>query len=67
MSTIEALEINGFSQGRCATESNGSMADLLGQEVNYVAPESLPSQELVSRTVRAQPLALCQETPWQED
>lgn len=36
MSITEAIEINSLSQGRCAPESNGSMAAPLGQKVNYV-------------------------------
>lgn len=47
MSTHKAFQMNSLSQGRCALESNGSLADLLGQGVDYVVPGSPPGQEFL--------------------
>lgn len=38
MSTHKAFQMNSLSEGRRALESNGSLADLLGQGVDYVVP-----------------------------
>lgn len=42
MSTIEAIEIDSSLKADMSQKASGSMADELGQGINYVALESPP-------------------------